>query len=197
MKAVLRTAFLSLSIIPALAIAEPYYAERRPTPISYHDSYCNPYSRHYLAALSASRDLIELEDGSQWKVNPHDLYCMRYQWNYNDPLMITPNDGYFSSGGGYWITNLRTGNYVRVLLHMGPFASGAYTHLISGIDHQTGYLYLENGLAFKLNPNGEDHYSKWIPGHCIIIASNNNWFGREDFVLINVNMLNYVRAKGY
>lgn len=201
MKNLLSGSILGLTLLSTTNSFSAYEERTYPTHPTYSYNYSYyAFARHYLYGLSNARDLIELEDGSQWKVNPHDLSRIRHgNWNTGDPLCVSANNYFFSSGGGYYITNLKTGAYVRALLHAGPIEESPYTRHVSAIDHQEGILYLENGLAFTLNKAKATMYRGWLSGHTIIIGSNDDWFrfSRNDYILINVDKNEYIEAEQY
>ncbi len=147
---------------------------------------------HFLASYSFFDNTIELEDGSFWKVRSSDMYKV-LSWALNDDLSIAPNYGIYS--GRYLISNRTMGQSLTVDLIVGPEDLGPNTHWISGIDRWLGRVYLENGTYWDVR--GIDQYllSDWEVNDTVILGDGaNEWLGRHDSILINVNMDHYVYA---
>src|SRR5690606_27685764 len=91
-----------------------------------------PASIHWLSAVSAFGDSIELEDGSTWKVGAYDRY-KAHNWRPEDPLVITQNHRWFSKCN-YRIININSGASIETNLYFGPIKEGTYTIYITAID---------------------------------------------------------------
>jgi hypothetical protein len=136
---------------------------------------------------------VQLGDGSTWKISSED-YSVITSWWIFDPLVISPVYNWFSSYH-YWITNQRTGTYVQA--DLGPTIVGQNTRRVAYVDRTNGRLFLDNRIGFSLNPEDRYIFEDWESKDVIIIGASNPWFSSYDYVLINVNMNNCVRAKIY
>lgn len=154
-----------------------------------------PSSTHWLVAVSAVGDSIELEDGSVWKISNYDVY-KSLNWKSNDPLMITQNHSWFSKYD-YRIINQATGAYLETKLFLGPIKNGAYTRYIIDIDVNRNLIKLSDNTHWELNSWDKYVYTKWLIGDAVILGYNSGWEAEYEAILINVNMNKYVRAKQY
>ncbi|MES2273157.1 MAG: hypothetical protein V4487_03075 [Chlamydiota bacterium] len=146
---------------------------------------------HYLDSYSPYEYTIQLEDGSSWSVHYADMYKVR-AWASNDELSISPY-GFF--GNDYRITNHVTNDSIIVNLVLEPIPFGPCTHWIVDIDDRLGRVYLENGTYWDVR--GADRFllAEWDVYDTVILGDGRNeWFGRNDFILINVDLNHYVYA---
>jgi len=148
---------------------------------------------HWVIGASIDGTILELEDGSNWKLSPN--YSV-INWRVGDPIAITPNHSFLSEYN-YYVVNKATGSYVAADLILGPIAFGSYTHWIIGMDYTSGHVYLENGSTWTISSNDLFIFNDWAINDTIILGSNDSWFSCYDNLLINVNMNNYVRARKY
>jgi len=147
---------------------------------------------HFLASYSVFDNTVELEDGSFWKVRSGDMHKV-LDWALNDDLSVVPNYGIVS--GRYSIINRTTGQSVTVDLIVGPEDLGPNTHWISGIDRWLGRVYLENGTFWDVRGIDQHLLSDWEINDTVILGDGaNEWLGRHDSILINVNLDHYVYA---
>lgn len=147
---------------------------------------------HFLASYSLFDNTIELEDGSFWKIPSREMYKV-LSWALNDELMITPNQWLHS--GYYLISNRTTGDSIGADLIVGPEEYGVNTHWIIGIDRWLGRVYLENGTYWDVRGFDQNLLSDWEVNDTIILGDGaNEWIGRHDSILINVNLNHYVFA---
>lgn len=145
---------------------------------------------HYLASYSYFDQNIELEDGSFWSIRGSDMHKI-LNWAQNDPLTICPNNRLF--GSTYLIQNRVTGETVEADLIIGPIAFGGNTHWVVGIDLWLHRIYLEDGSYWDVR--GIDSISQWSVNDTIVLGDGKNeWLGRHDSILINVNLNTYVYA---
>lgn len=150
-------------------------------------------SPHWLINATYDGSVVELEDGSHWKLSPN--YSV-FSWKVGDPIVVTPNHSFFSEYN-YYIVNKFTGSYVAADLIVGPLTFGPYTHWVIGIDYASGHVFLENGTTWTVSANDTFVFNDWAINDTVIIGSNDSWFSSYDTILINVNMNNYVRSKKY
>jgi len=147
---------------------------------------------HFLASYSLFDNTLELEDGSYWQVRSGDMYKV-LSWALNDDLTITPN--YTLYAGQYLISNPTTGQSVAADLVIGPVDLGPNTHWVIAIDRWLGRVYLENGTSWDVRGLDQGLLSDWAINDTVILGDGaNEWFGRHDSILINVNMDHYVYA---
>jgi len=165
-------------------------------------AYYSPYACHIVNTVAAYGDSLELEDGSWWKVASGDTQIAA-SWGAFDPytrmgkpeVLIYPNTSWFSSYT-YKIVN-KNGTSIKANLSVGPIAFGEFTHWITGIDYYSGAVYLENGSRWNISGTDGFVFNNWQVNDTIIVGVNDSWFSSYDFILINVNMNNYLKAKQY
>ena len=179
------------------AAASPFMlaSRRMARPQLCHAPASYPISCHWLISMADTGRSVEIEDGSHWDVAPTDTYILR-SWRRNDPLVITPNSGWFSSYD-YYITNKSNNSYVKANLTVGPTQHGTYSHWMVNIDYYGGHIYLENQMVWCVDPHDSYIMKDWAIGDHIIIGTYNSWFSPYDHILINVNMDHNVRVKQY
>ncbi|NDD58232.1 MAG: hypothetical protein EBZ47_03130 [Chlamydiae bacterium] len=149
--------------------------------------------KHWLVQANAEGTLIELEDGSGWKLSQN--HRVR-NWQAGDSISITANHNIFSEYN-YYVVNDSTGDYVAADLILGPIANGPHTHWMIGCDRANHHLYLENGSGWTINSSDDFIFDQWEINDTIIIGKNDSWFSSFDTLLINVNMNNSIRARSY
>lgn len=150
---------------------------------------------HWLTAVSAYGDQVELEDGSVWKINTYDGY-KALNWRSNDPLSITQNSRWFSSYT-YKIVNKNTGSSIEANLFLGPIKDGEYTKYIYTIDQNVGELVLTDSTHWEVSSSDSYIFRDWAPNDAIILGTNTGWDSKCEAILINVTMNNFVRAKQF
>ena len=154
-----------------------------------------PVNCHTLMSIAMGSDSIEFEDGSHWQIASSDAFKLN-GWFPGDQLVVTPNSFWFSSYD-YYITNKRTGNYVKAELFIGPLQFGAYSHWIVGIDYYSGHVFLENGTTWCVAFRDNYLFRDWAINDHIILGINDSWMSNYDNILINVNVDSFIRAKQY
>lgn len=142
---------------------------------------------HRKVQFKYSQDNVELEDGSIWLVNPQEKAKM-LRWSPEEPLAIIINNAWFSDYK-FLLVNLVSDEAVSVNPSFGPLLKGDYTHWVTGIDPNNGYVLLEDGTNWQVNRSDFSTLKKWLQEDTVIIGTNYSWSG-EDYILINVN-LNY------
>jgi hypothetical protein len=165
-------------------------------------SFGSPMQGHYLSVtthwvntIAVDGDSIEMEDGSWWKISSGDSYKV-LGWRVNDPLVITPYNTWLSSTS-YTITNKNTGSRVKAKLSVGPITYGPNSHWVTSFEPFSGYVCLENNSCWTISSSDLNLLREWALNDTIIIGVNDQWFSSYDFILINVNMNHFVRAKRY
>jgi len=149
---------------------------------------------HRPTAVTALGDTVEIEDGSIWSVSSSDRY-KTLDWLAGDTIIITPNHSWFSSYD-FRLINQNTGASVPVVLSLGPVYNGIYTHWITAIDYNANQLCLEDGSVWSISGLDDSVSNKWVINDTVIIGINDGWWsGSRPNILINVNMVNYVRCK--
>lgn len=174
------------------------FASRQELPKYLLTSACGYYLpdyTHWLSNIGPNGHLIDMEDGTRWEIASGDIYRLN-SWRLNDPIVVTPNYSWFSSGD-FYITNQNTNTSVRADLVVSPIAFGPYSHWIIGIDHNAGRVYLENGTSWTMSSGDYFVYRTWEVNDHIIIGYNDSFLSAYDRILINFNMDSYVRAKQY
>lgn len=154
-----------------------------------------PSSVHWLVAVSALGDSVELEDGSVWKISLYDGY-KALNWRSNDPLMITQNTRWFSKYD-YRIVNQNTGTSLEASLFLGPIENGEYTRYVIGIDLNREELLLSDNTHWEISVLDDAVFHDWAIGDAVILGYNSGWNSSCESILINVNMNNFLRAKQF
>ncbi len=152
---------------------------------------------HWVFAVAPSGDIVEIEDGSQWRVRWEEAgFCMN--WYTRHTIRIRPNR---ESGTlyTYLLDNLTTGICVRANLTTGPYYNGPYTHWAVAIDYRGGYLFLEDGTRWSISSWDSNIYNNparpWLPQDTIIIGTNDDGLSYwNPYILINGTIGGYVRA---
>ena len=90
--------------------------------------------------------------------------------------------------------NLNTNVTVQVNLFAGPLYNGIYTYYITGIDYVNDLVYLNDGSSWGISVFDSSTSAKWFLNDTVILGVNNDPLSIRPNILINVNMLNYVRA---
>lgn len=150
---------------------------------------------HWLVAILDVGRTLELEDGSQWDIHYSDRHILNH-WRRNDSILICPNYDWFSYGD-YYIINNSNNTRIRANLYQGSVPFGERSHWIVSIDHVSGHVTLENGLAWCIHREDKNRLSDWEVNDHIIIGFYDGWFCSCDHILINTNMDSHVRASQY
>jgi hypothetical protein len=158
-------------------------------------AYYIPDYTHWLSGVGLNGYTLDMEDGTRWDIHPSDTFRLN-SWRLNDPIVISPNYSWCSSGD-FYITNQNTNTAVRADLVVSPIAFGPYSHWIVSIDYTNGHVYLENGTTWCMSEGDFFVYRNWAVNDHIIMGYNDSFFSPYDRILINFNMDSYVRAKQY
>lgn len=161
----------------------------------------SPYHIHRIIGMPQF-NMIQLEDRSEWVIDKADLPILR-TWKMGDPIEITPK-GFFSrsSTWTYLLTNTVAESSVHVSLFKAPVPFDRNASWVSGLDKETGHVYLKNGLEDRTvwEVASSDLYllAQWHVEDSIIIGKNDSyfwWFSPYNNILINVNGNHFVRAR--
>jgi len=148
---------------------------------------------HQIRSISSCGDLIEIEDGSLWKIRSYDAVDVCC-WQEKDLIVIRPN-GSWLSNYEYELLNLGTGDYVKSNLSLGSFCEGEFTHWIIAIDYWHQRIWLENGMCWEV-AGIYTRFKDWVVGDTVILGVYNGWLSSSTpNILINVNMNNWQRGR--
>lgn len=161
--------------------------------LSLFSRYLHPNTVHWVNALTPKGGMIEIEDGSMWKVSPHDSYKVQ-GWLPGDELYITQNTSWFSIYD-YRLHNRMTGSSVETNLSLGPLLNNPYTHWITDINLSQNLVLLEDGSSWEVYSGDALLLKKWLATDVVVVGVNQGWCSStRPCLLINVNMNQYVRA---
>jgi hypothetical protein len=141
--------------------------------------------------MDYDRNILELEDGSQWKVADGD-YLELLSWGNGDIVEISPH--YFSSSYSYYITNRDTGSYVRGNLVNAPLRESPYAVTITGTKYRH-FFSLSNGSSWKISSSDLYLVHNWYVDDLVIIGNNSEWFSSYTHILINIHTNTFVRVQ--
>lgn len=150
----------------------------------------HPGAYHFPVLLG---DVVELEDGSKWTVNPSQS-LLTLTWYSTDVILIMPNHSWTSSYE-YALVNQRTGDYVEatITLFLHPLYHSVYNHRIVAIDDHLQWIWLEDGSIWSVL--WVDYSTAWQINDTVIIGHNDGlWSSSKPNILINANLKHYVRA---
>lgn len=156
-----------------------------------------PIYQHSLFSIQTDGQMIEIDDGSIWKINYYHRNAVRY-WRTGDIIEISQT--YNTSGERFWITNKSQGTYVPAELSLGPIETNPATNHISYVDRGVVSIMSVSGLESRYVVDARDVHlvANWQLDNVIIVGLNNTtwfrWFEKSDIVLINVDQNTYVRA---
>lgn len=144
---------------------------------------------------------LELDDGSIWRATDSMSARNIQYWYPNDPLVIRPCAVSWW-GARFYITNERMRTAANVELSFGPIAGTPQHNTISFIDYSRKELQLQDGSGLTsywyVDRNDVKTMNAWQPHHTIIIGSNMDcyagWFSSSQYILINVDRNDFVRA---
>lgn len=152
-------------------------------------------SCHWLVAISALGDSLEMEDGSVWKIDSFDNWKV-FDWSTADLLFLTQNMEWFGSCN-YRLINKNVGSSVAVNLFQGPILNYKYSRRVSVLEPQCGELILSDHSRWHVSPRDLYLLQEWVVNDSVIIGMNSGWDSSYDAILINVQMNHFVRAKQY
>lgn len=151
---------------------------------------------HNPVLVSLLGDQVHLEDGSIWNVYSGDSY-KTLNWFTSDQIVITPNHELFSSYL-FKMTNQQTGVTVKCNMQLGPFYNGIYTYWIYAINYYTQEIVLNDGSVWDVSSFDSSVFNQFLVNDTVIIGINDGFLSlTKPNILINVNILNWVRANCY
>lgn len=171
------------------------------SPLCFSFTYQNhflPVYQHYLFSTQTDGQMIEMDDGSIWKINYYHRYVV-HRWRSGDALEISQT--YNTRGDRFWISNKSLGSYVSAELSAGPIVNHSGTNHLLYVDGQNVSIVSNVGIQTNYFVDTRDAYliSSWQANQAIIVGKNNvswfNWFEVSDVILINVEQNAFVRAK--
>lgn len=156
----------------------------------YYTSHEGAY--HRAVAVTFIGDQVTLEDGSVWSVASFDRW-KTLDWLTSDTILVAQNKWYFSSYK-FMLINQNTGREVEVNMALGPVYAGYYTYWVTGVDYISGNIYLNDGSIWQISAFDYSIMDSWLVNDTVIIGVNESSSIFNPNILINVNMLNYVRG---
>ncbi len=160
-----------------------------------YEGYPLPYygSHHWAVSVTLTGEVVELNDGSLWKVKPKDA-PITLTWYDTDCIVIRPNKSILSSYT-YKVWNCTTGQKVRANLLEGPYYDGFYTLWITGVDYFYNKVYLNDGSIWDMSSWDSDTVVFWFVGDTVIAGVNTDWLSKHNpYMLINVNVNTWARG---
>jgi hypothetical protein len=157
--------------------------------------YFSDDSYHNVISVSATGDSLCIEDGSVWNTfsNQTDVTT----WHMDDVLVITPNYNYFFyTNYKFKIINTITNEYVYTNIHLGPYVDNENAHIIHNIIFYENRIVLNNGSVWEVSSYDMKKVAyNWLVGDGLIIGTNDQNFSSYKYILIDVNMNNFVKAR--
>lgn len=195
-KSLFLSCLLSLFVLPFSLFANLLNAVSFPSPTFAISIYPFPTHTHQLIEINDFDRFVRLEDGSCWSVfSQRDMEVLRY-WHRGNPIVITSNDHWLSFSD-YRLYNKHTDTYIEADLLEFPDVFGPYSHWIVDIDYIGGHVYLENHTVWCVSSENEDVLRSWSVDDHIILGTNDSFFPYYNYILINANMDNYLKARQY
>ena len=149
-------------------------------------------SNHKYVGRTQYYDLIKLEDGSYWSVNP-DHQELLQNWFEGDPIAIRQASRKWWGNNDLYpfvIYNRRTDENIEVKFATEPEYHNFYRRYINEISksENNAFIVLNDNTLWPLKEKERDIWSSWIPGDVIIIGSNNTYLSwLNPNILINTN----------
>lgn len=159
-----------------------------------------PYHQHYLSSVQTNGELIEIDDGSLWKVNRYQVNRVMY-WHANDVVEISPSLSLY--GERFYLTNRTKNSSVSVELSYGPIRDNPFTQQITNIERGEVFLTSIAGESSRWLIEDEETHRliQWTCGQSIIIGRYSSWFSflskENAYILLNVENNEYIKAKPY
>lgn len=149
------------------------------------------YDQHWTVGIDSDKNILELEDGSQWKVSDEDFKEVA-SWEDHQMVEISPNR--LSSSYEYYITNKATDSYIQVSLLKAPLRGSPYAITITGMNYRHSF-FLSNGTSWEIASSDLYLARNWYVNDLVIIGVNNEWFSSYTHILINIHTNTFVRVK--
>lgn len=168
------------------------FLEAHPSSFSTNSFFpCRHCDQHWALGIDHDCNILELEDGSQWKIAEADSEEL-ISWGHGDYVQISPH--YFSSSHEYYITNQDNESYVRANLVNAPHRDSPYAVTITGTSYRQSF-YLSNGSCWKISSSDFLVVRNWCIDDLVIIGTNNEWFSSYTHILINIHTNTFVRVQ--
>jgi len=150
-------------------------------------------SHHLIFVITISNNIIELDDGSEWRIQSSDIEKAK-EWDADDVVVVTPSS---QSGQSfdYVMDNLTVNDKAQVTLLDGPKMGGLYARFVLEVDVDNGEFVLDDGVRCDVFAMDIDFLESWCEGDPIIVGvSAGSFVGGEQYIFINSNTENYVRG---
>lgn len=152
------------------------------------------HANHRIVRISDYGDMVEIEDGSIWRVEPHYWHITR-SWKFDAPLTFTQNQNWFGNAE-YRIINLDNNSSVEVRGHKKPVNEGPYTRHIRSINWSNYEIHLNDGSRWAMSPWDFMWMNRdWAHNDAVIIGVNSGREATCPAIIINANLNKFVRAR--
>ncbi|MCB1117541.1 MAG: hypothetical protein KDK50_03040 [Chlamydiia bacterium] len=158
---------------------------------------------HWLEEITQDGKGIAFEDHSIWHVHPQSRLRLE-NWTKGDQLKIYPNLASFSSTSfPYCIANqTKKTRPIHATLKLGPQKSNVNTTWIQMVDLKELRITLQTGkgcvIKWLIEEKDAQMLTNWKPCEGIVIGNNEGslawWFSSCEYILINVNRGEWLRA---
>ncbi|OGN65521.1 MAG: hypothetical protein A2888_00570 [Chlamydiae bacterium RIFCSPLOWO2_01_FULL_28_7] len=153
---------------------------------------------HNVEAISVTGDYLVIEDGSEWRIKPY-YSAEIFNWALSDPIYIIENDSFLSywfGGYGYKMINKRRNTYIEVKISQAPRLDSPYLLLVKYIDPMNKEIILSDNSVWSIDTSQSSLFYKFLENDAVIVGRNikHGWFYSYENILINVNMLQNLRA---
>jgi hypothetical protein len=153
--------------------------------------------------IDPSGYIIELDDGSIWRVCSGSTKNVKNYFDYGDEVIIYPVLFPAMSSSSLYFYNVTKQVSANVELSLGPVASRPFHVVISDIDYRAGYVRIidNSGISavWRIATQDLTKFTNWDVGDSVMLGSNLNyvrWFGsRDQYILINASKRNFVQAR--
>jgi hypothetical protein len=210
MKQKLSTLVLALTALIALCL--PNIAQAR-------DLYAGASrtSHVHIFDCITNKDLIRLEDGSEWRAATPNEAFIAYSWQptvrnsrgdvqvFGDRIVITPNKGLFTSASyfPFYLNNQEDGSYIRVEPVSSPIYFGSDSFWVFNTNLRLGYVYLSAGnspdlISWEISSSYYYLLRDWEPDDHIVVGLYDSLFSfltSYNYILINFNKAHFVQAR--
>ena len=156
----------------------------------------HPMAVHWCTGGSANNELIEIENGSVWKVSPFDTNKTR-AWCAGDPIVITQNSSWlWFSEFAFVFHNMRTYQSVEVNITAPPHSDSTKNHWIQTIDLLSGIIELENAKFWGIHSSDLSKVQAWEEDDWIMVGMNDGWSSlKHPEILINARTRDFIRVR--
>lgn len=149
-------------------------------------------ANHSIHHVNAKDNLLELSDGSQWKVSKPDVVR---GWEKNEHLVLTQNQATFSTYR-FALVNPDLKMAIPVSLDREPMPAKDKCLFVKEIDKANDLVTLNDNGRWIVHSSDTRNLNKMAENHRIIIGVNTgDDHERCPYILINTTNNNYVRAR--